>query len=80
LCRKALAQLLVAARAVPLAIADIGEGWIADEAARCRGLLRAMVARDFRHGALLAVNNGGDFHSTGAITGDLFGATHGWAR
>jgi ADP-ribosylglycohydrolase len=37
----------------------------------------ALVARDFRHGVILAVNHGGDSDSTGSITGNLLGTLHG---
>ena len=36
-----------------------------------------MVARNFKHGVILAVNHDGDSDSTGSITGDLLGAMHG---
>ncbi|OBB71932.1 ADP-ribosylglycohydrolase family protein [Mycobacterium sp. 852014-52144_SCH5372336] len=58
------------------AIADIGEGWTAEEALAI-AIYCALVARDFRHGVLMAVNHGGDSDSTGAITGNLLGAMHG---
>ena len=37
----------------------------------------ALVARDFRHGVILAVNHDGDSDSTGAIAGNLLGTVHG---
>jgi ADP-ribosylglycohydrolase len=58
------------------AIARLGEGWIAEEALAI-SLYCALVARDFRHGVILAVNHDGDSDSTGAITGNLLGARHG---
>lgn len=61
----------------PEAIAHLGEGWVADEAIAI-AVYCALVARDFRHGVLLAVNHSGDSDSTGAITGNILGAVHGY--
>lgn len=58
------------------AIAALGAGWVAEEALAI-AVYCALVARDFRHGVLLAVNHGGDSDSTGAITGNLLGAAWG---
>lgn len=58
------------------AIAKLGQGWIAEEALAI-SIYCALVARDFRHGVILAVNHDGDSDSTGAITGNLLGALHG---
>ena len=58
------------------AIPALGEGWVAEEALAI-AVYCALVARDFRHGVLLAVNHGGDSDSTGAITGNLLGAACG---
>ncbi|BDG02874.1 ADP-ribosylglycohydrolase family protein [Anaeromyxobacter oryzae] len=54
------------------AVESLGEGWVAEEALAI-GLYCALVAKDFGHGALLAVNHGGDSDSTGAIAGNLMG-------
>lgn len=54
------------------AIALLGEGWIAEEALAI-SLYCALVAEDFRHGVLLAVNHDGDTDSTGAIAGNILG-------
>jgi ADP-ribosyl-[dinitrogen reductase] hydrolase len=59
-----------------LAIELLGQGWVAEEALGI-ALYCAYVARDFRHGVLLAVNHGGDSDSTGALTGNLLGARDG---
>jgi len=56
----------------------LGQGWIAEEALAI-GLYCALVARDFTHGVLLAVNHGGDSDSTGSITGNILGLIHGEA-
>jgi ADP-ribosylglycohydrolase len=58
------------------AIAILGEGWIAEEALAI-SVYCALVARDFAHGIILAVNHDGDSDSTGAIVGNLLGAMHG---
>lgn len=71
------AEKLAASRTEPaLAIARIGEGWIAEEALAI-SIYCALVATDFRQGVILAVNHDGDSDSTGSITGNLLGATHG---
>jgi len=58
------------------AIARLGRGWIAEEALAI-AIYCALVARNFRHGVILAVNHDGDSDSTGAIAGNLLGAMHG---
>jgi hypothetical protein len=57
-------------------VQSLGEGWVAEEALAI-GLYCALVARDFAHGVLLAVNHGGDSDSTGAIAGKLLGLVAG---
>ena len=57
-------------------IIEQGEGWVAEEALGI-GLYCALVAEDFAHGVLLAVNHSGDSDSTGAIAGNLLGAALG---
>ena len=59
-------------------LATLGEGWIAEEAL-AMGVYCALVARDFSHGVLLAVNHSGDSDSTGSITGNIMGLIHGEA-
>jgi ADP-ribosylglycohydrolase len=58
------------------AIAELGQGWVAEEALSI-SIYCALVARDFREGVILAVNHDGDSDSTGAITGNLLGTMHG---
>ena len=58
------------------AIAQLGEGWIAEEALAI-SVYCALVARDLEHAVVLAVNHSGDSDSTGAIVGNLLGALHG---
>jgi ADP-ribosylglycohydrolase len=60
------------------AIAELGGGWVAEEALAI-SVYCAAVARDFRGGVRLAVNHDGDSDSTGAITGNLLGAMLGVA-
>jgi ADP-ribosylglycohydrolase len=61
-----------------MAIAELGGGWVAEEALSI-SVYCAAVARDFREGVRLAVNHDGDSDSTGAITGNLLGAMLGAA-
>jgi ADP-ribosylglycohydrolase/8-oxo-dGTP pyrophosphatase MutT (NUDIX family) len=58
------------------AIAELGLGWVAEEALSI-SIYCALVATDFNHGIVLAVNHDGDSDSTGAIVGNLLGAMHG---
>lgn len=62
----------------PLAIRELGEGWVAEEALAI-GLYAALAAPDLREGLVLAVNHDGDSDSTGSIAGNLLGALHGEA-
>lgn len=55
------------------AISRLGQGWIAEEALAI-SIYCSLVAKDFRHGVLMAVNHDGDSDSTGAITGNMLGA------
>lgn len=54
------------------AIKKLGQGWVAEEALAI-SLYCAMIAEDFTHGIILAINHDGDSDSTGAITGNLLG-------
>lgn len=58
------------------AIARLGQGWIAEEALAI-SVYCALVAHNFKHGVILAVNHDGDSDSTGAIVGNLLGTMHG---
>jgi ADP-ribosyl-[dinitrogen reductase] hydrolase len=60
----------------PELIETLGAGWIAEEALAI-SIYCALVARNFAHGVLLAVNHSGDSDSTGAITGNLLGIIYG---
>lgn len=55
------------------AIELLGAGWIAEEALAI-SIYCSLVAKDFRHGIIMAVNHSGDSDSTGAITGNILGA------
>ena len=61
------------------AVARLGQGWIAEEALAI-AVYVTLVARDYRHGVILAVNHGGDSDSNGAIAGNLLGALYGVAQ
>lgn len=58
------------------AIVKLGQGWVAEEALAI-SIYCALVACNFKHGVLLAVNHDGDSDSTGSITGNLLGVIHG---
>jgi ADP-ribosylglycohydrolase len=60
------------------AIAQLGEGWIAEEALAI-AVYCALVAERLEDGVILAVNHSGDSDSTGAIAGNLLGALLGVA-
>ncbi|WP_185975089.1 ADP-ribosylglycohydrolase family protein [Tepidimonas thermarum] len=62
----------------PQAIAELGSGWVAEEALAI-AVYCALVASDFSHGVTLAVNHDGDSDSTGALAGNLLGAMYGAA-
>lgn len=72
------AGLALAHQGAPSAekVETLGGGWIAEEALAI-GLYCALVAEDFRHGVLLAVNHGGDSDTTGTLTGQLLGLRDG---
>lgn len=57
----------------PERVQELGAGWVAEEALAI-SLYCALVARNFEHGVLLAVNHAGDSDSTGSITGNILGA------
>lgn len=58
------------------AMTRLGQGWIAEEALAI-SIYCALVARNFKHGVILAVNHDGDSDSTGSIVGNLLGTMHG---
>jgi ADP-ribosylglycohydrolase len=60
----------------PETVEALGGGWVAEEALAI-ALYCALVAADFRHAVLLAVNHSGDSDSTGSMVGNLLGAALG---
>jgi ADP-ribosylglycohydrolase len=70
------AALARTASDTPEEVESLGGGWIAEEAVAI-GVFAALVAKDFEHGVLLAVNHGGDSDSTGSIAGNILGLLHG---
>ncbi|QEI08906.1 NUDIX domain-containing protein [Pigmentiphaga aceris] len=58
------------------AIAELGQGWVAEEALAI-SIYCALVAIDFKHGVVMAVNHDGDSDSTGSMVGNLLGAKWG---
>ena len=68
--------LAASGRAPHEAIAELGQGWVAEEALAI-AIYCTLVSTDFMHGIVLAVNHDGDSDSTGAMVGNLLGAMHG---
>jgi ADP-ribosylglycohydrolase len=64
--------------ASPATIASLGGGWTGEEALAI-AMHCALTTTGFRSGVLAAVNHGGDSDSTGAICGNLLGASLGHA-
>ena len=62
--------------ASPEDVESLGGGWVAEEALGI-GVFCALAAPDFESALRLAVNHGGDSDSTGAIAGNLLGASLG---
>ncbi|HWQ08786.1 MAG TPA: ADP-ribosylglycohydrolase family protein [Holophaga sp.] len=58
------------------ALAELGQGWVAEEALAI-ALFCALRARNLEEGIVMAVNITGDSDSTGAIAGNLLGAVKG---
>lgn len=56
-----------------IAIKELGEGWVAEEALAI-SLFCALTAKDLENGIQIAVNHDGDSDSTGSMTGQLLGA------
>ncbi|MFT6910230.1 MAG: ADP-ribosylglycohydrolase, partial [Oleiphilaceae bacterium] len=59
-----------------MAIEQLGEGWIAEEALAI-SIYCVLAATDFNHLMTISVRHSGDSDSTGAIAGNLWGAIHG---
>jgi hypothetical protein len=60
----------------PEKLERLGGGWVAEEALAI-AVYCALVAEDFEHGVLLAVNHSGDSDSTASLTGQLIGTASG---
>ncbi len=56
------------------AIAQLGEGWVGEEALAISVYCALRYRGDFRKAVITAVNHNGDSDSTGAITGNILGA------
>jgi ADP-ribosylglycohydrolase/protein-tyrosine phosphatase len=63
-------------RACAEAISKLGQGWVAEEAL-VMAIYACGVSPDFESAVRLAVTHSGDSDSTGAMTGNLWGMTHG---
>jgi ADP-ribosylglycohydrolase len=73
--RETLEALQKARRAQ--SVAELGEGWVAEEALAIAVFCALHHRKDFRKGVLAAVNITGDSDSTGAITGNILGLLNG---
>ena len=62
------------------AIAQIGEGWVGEEALAISIYCAIKHQNNFRKAIIAAVNHSGDSDSTGAITGNLLGAYIGLSK
>jgi len=60
----------------PERIAELGGGWVADEALAI-ALWCALAAQSLEDGVIMAVNHSGDSDSTGMIAGNLLGLMYG---
>ena len=56
----------------------IGEGWVAEETLGIAIYCALRHQEDFSAGVIAAVNHKGDSDSTGAVTGNILGAIHGY--
>lgn len=59
------------------AICRLGEGWVADETLAIAVYCALKYANDFERGIIAAVNHDGDSDSTGAVAGNILGASLG---
>lgn len=60
-----------------VALRQIGEGWVAEEALGV-AIYCAASAKDYETGVIAAVNHDGDSDTTGLLVGQLLGAIHGF--
>lgn len=80
-CSRALDQALALAHgdAVPAsAIPALGQGWTGDEALAIAVYCAVKYPNDFRAALIAAVNHDGDSDSTGAVAGNILGASLGF--
>ena len=61
------------------AIAELGEGWVAEETAAIAVYCVMRYIRDFNGCLVAAVNHDGDSDSTGAVAGNIIGAILGYS-
>lgn len=59
------------------AIRQLGEGWVAEETLAIAVYCALKYSNDFEKGVIAAVNHDGDSDSTGAVAGNILGATLG---
>lgn len=59
-------------------IRELGEGWVAEETLAIAIYCSLKYENDFSGGIIAAVNHDGDSDSTGAVTGNILGAIHGY--
>jgi ADP-ribosylglycohydrolase len=57
-------------------VAELGEGWVAEEALAI-AVYCAAASATYEEAVVLAVNHSGDSDTTGSITGNILGALHG---
>lgn len=57
-----------------VAISQLGEGWVGEEALAISVYSALKYKNDFKKGLIASVNHDGDSDSTGAITGNILGA------
>ncbi len=60
------------------AICQLGEGWVAEETLAIAVYCALKYADDFEKGVIAAVNHDGDSDSTGAVAGNILGASLGY--
>jgi ADP-ribosylglycohydrolase len=58
-------------------VAELGQGWVGEEALAIGVYCALAAGEDFEAGVRLAVNHGGDSDSTGSIAGNLLGTALG---
>ena len=59
------------------AIHELGQGWVAEETLAIAIYCALKYSNDFDKALIASVNHGGDSDSTGAVTGNILGATLG---